>query len=67
MVQLYGHTEIDDNIYVAMEMAKYGDLLEALSYEVVLEFVKALQGFGLILRWMHEIAGALDSSVSASR
>jgi hypothetical protein len=59
IVQCYGHTKLDDDIYVVMELACYGDLLNLLDADFIENYLNSIQGPGLILQWMLEIANGL--------
>ncbi len=60
IVQCYGHTIIGHDHYIIMEASKYGDLSKVIRNKFVFNHLKTKHGFGLLLRWMYEIASGLE-------
>jgi serine/threonine protein kinase len=59
VVQCYGHTKIGHEHYVVMEAATHGDLMDMLEESAVQSYLNTQAGFGLLLRWMFEIASGI--------
>jgi serine/threonine protein kinase len=59
IVQCYGHTNFDNNVYVVMERAPYGSLHDILFDDEVQSYLDSELGARLMLQWMFEIVSGL--------
>ena len=62
IVQCYGHTLINRDLYVVMEYAPYGDLGSFLLSDTIEEYFETFneRTLALLIRWMYQIANGVD-------